>query len=175
MAGTTHYYSPKNRLVNAIEGLQSVTRGFDEKNETVYYPTPNYKMMDYKFMVFENHDLYDSGLSPADEAVYNFVKISLHYVSQEHGQFDTDGERMVRFTDWSGGHKPKMVLMTGIFTKEMITAIRDGLNEPYKPVDDGMFVCGKCFGPVSPWDPNRPDLSRICMKCPKSETDWFNT
>jgi hypothetical protein len=129
-AGETHYYSPKNRLVNAIEGLQSVSRGFDEKNETVYYPTPNYKMMDYKLMVFENHDLYDSGLVRADEVVDSFVKISLHYVPEKDGQFDTDGERMVRFTDWSGGHKPMMVLMTGIFTKEMIAAIRDGLQKP---------------------------------------------
>ena len=174
-AGEYCYYSPKNKFVNAVEGLQSMTRGFDEKSETVYYPTPNYKMMDYKFMVFENHDLYDSGLSPADEAVYNFVKISLHYVPQKHGEFESDGERTVRFTDRSGHHKAKMVLMVGVFTKEMIDAIRDGLKEPYKPVDDGMFVCRKCMGPVSPWDPNRPDLSRICMKCPKPETDWFNT
>jgi hypothetical protein len=127
-AGETHYYSPKNKLVNAIEGLQSMTRGFDEKSETVYYPTPNYKMMDYKIMVFENHDLYDSRLTPADEAVDAFVKISLQYVDRKDGEFQTDGERMVRFTDRSGGDKPMMVLMTGVFTKEMIAAIRDGLN-----------------------------------------------
>ena len=174
-ADTTHYYSAKNRLVNAIEGLQSVSRGFGEKDETVEYPTPNYKMMDYKFMVFENHDLYDSGLSPADEAVYNFVKISLHYVAQACGEFESDGERTVRFTDRSGRDKAKMVLMVGVFTKEMIDAIRDGLKEPYKVVDDDMFACAKCIGPVSGWDPNRPDLSRICMNCPKPETDWFNT
>jgi hypothetical protein len=132
-AGEYCYYSPKNRLVNAIEGLQSVSRGFDEKNETVYYPTPNYKMMDYKFMVFKNHDLYDSGLSPADEAVDAFIKISLQYVPREYGQFDTDGERMVRFTDRSGGNKPIMVLMTGVFTKEMISAIRDGFKGFLQP------------------------------------------
>ena len=130
-AGETHYYSAKNKLVNPIEGLQSVSRGFDEKDETVYYPTPNYKMMNYKFMVFENHDLYDSGLSPADEAVYNFVKISLQYVPREDGEFETDGERTVRFTDRSGGDKPMMVLMVGVFTKEMIDAIREGLKEFY--------------------------------------------
>ena len=174
-ADTTHYYSAKNKLVNTNEGLQSVSRGFDDEGETVYYPTPNYKMMDYKFMVFEKHDLYDSGLSPADEAVYNFVKISLHYVAQKNGEFETDGERTVRFTDRSGRKNAKMVLMVGVFTTEMIDAIRDGLKKPYKAVDDGMFVCGKCMGPVTAWDPNRPDSSRICMKCPKSETDWFNT
>ena len=174
-AGTTHYYSPKNKLVNAIEGLQSVSRGFGDDYETVQYPTPNYKMMDYKFMVFENHHLYDSGLSPADEAVSNFVKISLHYVAQASGEFESDGERTVRFTDRSGRKNAKMVLMVGVFTKEMIDAIRDGLKEPYKPVDDGMFACARCMGPVSPWDPNRPDLSRICMNCPKPETDWFHT
>ena len=173
-AGQTLYYSAKNKLVNAVEGLQTVNHGFDD-SETVYYPTPNYKMMDYKFMVFENHDLYDSGLSPADEAVYNFVKISLHYVAQKNGEFETDGERTVRFTDRSGRKNAKMVLMVGVFTTEMIDAIRDGLKKPYKAVDDGMFVCGKCMGPVTAWDPNRPDSSRICMKCPKSETDWFNT
>ena len=113
-------------------------------------PTPNYKMMDYKFMVFEKHDLYDSGLSPADEAVYNFVKISLHYVAQASGEFESDGERTVRFTDRSGRKNAKMVLMVGVFTPEMIDAIRDGLKEPYKAVDDDMFVCGKCMGPVSP-------------------------
>ena len=164
-AGTTHYYSAKNKLVNAVEGLQSVSRGFGDEVETVYYPTPNYKMMDYKFMVFENHDLYDSGLSPADEAVYNFVKISLHYVAQKNGEFESDGERTVRFTDRSGRDKAKMVLMVGVFTKEMIDAIRDGLKEPYKAVDDDLFACGKCIGPVTPWDPNRPDLSRVCYSC----------
>jgi hypothetical protein len=29
-AGTTHYYSAKNKLVNPIEGLQSVSRGFGD-------------------------------------------------------------------------------------------------------------------------------------------------
>lgn len=173
-AGQTLYYSAKNKLVNAVEGLQTVNHGFDD-SETVYYPTPNYKMMDYKFMVFENHDLYDSGLSPADEAVYNFVKISLHYIAQKNGEFESDGERTVRFTDRSGRKNAKMVLMVGVFTPEMIDAIREGLKEPYKAVDDGMFVCARCMGPVTAWDPNRPNSSRICMKCPKSETDWFNT
>jgi hypothetical protein len=163
-AGQTLYYSAKNKLVNAVEGLQSVSRGFGDYN-TVQYPTPNYKMMDYKFMVFEKHDLYESGLSPADEAVYNFVKISLHYVAQKHGEFESDGERTVRFTDRSGRKNAKMVLMVGVFTKEMIDAIREGLKEPYKPVDDGMFVCAKCMGPVTPWDPSRPDLSRVCYSC----------
>ena len=34
-AGQTLYYSAKNKLVKAVEGLQSVSRGFDDEGETV--------------------------------------------------------------------------------------------------------------------------------------------
>jgi hypothetical protein len=128
-SGQTHYYSAKNKLVNAIEGLQSVSRGFDEKDETVYYPTPNYKMMDYQILVFQNYDRYSSQIVPANEAVDAFIKISNEYLLLEEAEFDTDGERMVRFTDTSDGYKQMMVLMTGVFTPEMISAIRDSREE----------------------------------------------
>jgi len=134
-AGTTHYYSPKNRLVNAVEGLQSVCRGFDEKNKTVYYPTPNYKMMDYQILVFENHDIYTSKIVPADEAVNTYVDMCVRYVppeyvSEEYTDFHSS-EKFVKFHDRMSDDKPMMVLMTGIFTPEMIAAIRDGLNNSY--------------------------------------------
>ena len=134
-AGETHYYSPKNKLVNAIEGLQSVSRGFDEKDETVYYPTPNYKMMDYQILVFENHDIYTSKIVPADEAVNTYVDMCVRYVppeyvSEEYTDFHST-EKFVKFHDRMSDDKPMMVLMTGIFTKEMIAAIRDGLNNSY--------------------------------------------
>jgi hypothetical protein len=46
----------------------------------------------------------------------------------------------VKYHDRSGGDKPMMVLMTGIFTPEMITAIEDGLKDFYKAVDDDMYA-----------------------------------
>ena len=134
-AGETHYYSPKNKLVNAIEGLQSMTRGFDEKSETVYYPTPNYKMMDYQILVFQNHDMYTSNIVSADEAVNTYLKMCLkyvppEYVPEEESDFHAT-ERYVKYHDRSGGDKPMMILMTGIFTPDMITAIEDGLKDFY--------------------------------------------
>jgi hypothetical protein len=133
-AGETHYYSPKNRLVNAIEGLQSVSRGFDD-SETVYYPTPNYKMMDYQILVFENHDIYTSKIVPADEAVNTYVDMCVRYVppeyvSEEYTDFH-GSEKFVKFHDRMSDDKPMMVLMTGIFTKEIISAIEDELKNAY--------------------------------------------
>ena len=160
-AGETHYYSPKNRLVNPIEGLQSMTRGFDEKSETVYYPTPNYKMMDYQILVFQNHDMYTSEIVPANEVIDAYVKMCFkyvppEYVDEEYTDFHAT-ERYVKYHDRSGGDKPMMVLMTGVFTPEMITAIEVGLKEFYirrceecrvviKEKD--MCVCKTCLSAV---------------------------
>jgi hypothetical protein len=141
-AGEYCYYSPKNRLVNAVEGLQSVCRGFDEKSESVYYPTPNYKMMDYQILVFQNQDMYTSKIVPADEAVATYVKMCFDYVSPEYVPEEESDfhatERYVKYHDRSGGDKPMMVLMTGIFTPEMISAIENGLKEFY------IRHCGEC-------------------------------
>jgi hypothetical protein len=160
-AGKYCYYSPKNKLVNAIEGLQTVTRGFDEKSETVYYPTPNYNMMDYQILVFQNHDMYTSEIVPANEAVDTYVKMCFKYVPPEYVDEEyTDfhgTERYVKYHDRSGGDKPMMVLMTGVFTPEMITAIEDGLKDFYirrceechvviKEKD--MVICRTCLSAV---------------------------
>jgi len=91
--------------------------------------------MDYQILVFENHDIYTSKIVPADEAVNTYVDMCVRYVppeyvSEEYTDFQGT-ERFVKYNDMSGGDKPMMVLMTGIFTKEMIAAIRDGLNNSY--------------------------------------------
>jgi hypothetical protein len=156
-AGETHYYSPKNRLVNPIEGLQSVTRGFDEKDETVYYPTPNYKMMDYQILVFENQDIYTSKIVSAEEAVDANVKMCFHYVppeyvSEEYADFHSS-ERYVKYHDRMCDDKPMMVLMTGVLTKEMITAIEEGLKDFY------IRYCKECNSIVN----NKKWL--ICNNC----------
>jgi hypothetical protein len=134
-AGETHYYSPKNRLVNPIEGLQSMSSGVGEKSETVYYPTPNYKMMDYQILVFQNHDMYTSEVVSADKAVATYLKMCFNYVPPEYVPEEESDfhatERYVKYHDRSGGDKPMMVLMTGIFTPEMITAIEEGLKDFY--------------------------------------------
>ena len=157
-AGEYCYYSPKNRLVNPIEGLQSMSSGFDEKSETVYYPTPNYKMMDYHIMVFQNQDMYDSKIVPANESVATYVKMCLEYVPpkyvpEEYTDFH-GSERYVKYHDRSGNDKPMMVLMTGVFTPEMITAIEDGLKDFYIRrceechvviEEKDMLVCKRCL------------------------------
>jgi len=134
-AGQYCYYSAKNKLVNPIEGLQSVSRGFGDEPEMVDYPTPMYKMMDYQILVFENHDIYTSKIVSANEAVATYLKMCFKYVPpeyvlEEESDFHAT-ERYVKYHDRSGGDKPMMVLMTGIFTQEMIAAIRDGLNNSY--------------------------------------------
>jgi hypothetical protein len=157
-AGEYCYYSPKNRLVNPIEGLQSVSRGFDEKSETVYYPTPNYKMMDYQIMVFQNQDMYDSKIVPANKAVETYVRMCFEYVPPEYvpeEYSDFHGtERYVKYHDRSGNDKPMIVLMTGIFTPDMITAIEDGLKDFYIRrceechvviEEKDMCVCKRCL------------------------------
>jgi hypothetical protein len=131
-AGHTLYYSAKNKLVNAVEGLQSVSRGFDDEGETVYYPTPNYKMMDYQILVFQNHDIYTSKIVSADQAVNTYISMCFdyvppEYVSEEYADFHAT-ERYVKYHDRMSDDKPMMVLMTGIFTKDMIDAIREGLK-----------------------------------------------
>ena len=131
-AGQTLYYSAKNKLVNAVEGLQSVSRGFGDEVETVYYPTPNYKMMDYQILVFQNHDIYTSKIVPADKSVDTYVKMCFEYVppeyvSEEYVDFQAT-ERYVKYHDRMSDDKPMMVLMTGIFTPDMIDAIREGLK-----------------------------------------------
>jgi hypothetical protein len=156
-AETTHYYSPKNRLVNAVEGLQSVSRGFDEKNKTVYYPTPNYKMMDYQILAFQNHDLYTSKIVPADEAVATYLKMCFkyvppEYVPEEESDFHAT-ERYVKYHDRTGGDKPMMLLMTGIFTPEMISAIENGLKDFY------IRHCGECNTVI-----NKENMN-VCKSC----------
>jgi len=91
--------------------------------------------MDYQILVFENHDLYDSEVVSADKAVATYLKMCLEYVSPEYIPEEyTDfyaGERFVKYHDRTGGDKPMMVLMIGIFTPEMISLIKDGLKEFY--------------------------------------------
>jgi len=156
-AGEYCYYSPKNRHVNPIEGLQSMSSGLSEKSETVYYPTPNYKMMDYQILVFQNHDIYTSKIVSADKAVATYLKMCFKYVPpeyvlEEESDFHAT-ERYVKYHDRSGNDKPMMVLMTGILTPEMITAIEDGLKEFYirrceecnvVVKEKDMCVCKKC-------------------------------
>ena len=130
-AGQTLYYSAKNKLVKAVEGLQTVNHGFDD-SETVYYPTPNYKMMDYQILVFQNHDIYTSKIVPADKAVNTYISMCFdyvppEYVSEEYADFHAT-ERYVKYHDRMSDDKPMMVLMTGIFTPDMIDAIREGLK-----------------------------------------------
>jgi hypothetical protein len=134
-AGEYCYYSPKNRLVNPIEGLQSVSRGFGDEPEMVDYPTPMYKMIDYQILVFENQDMYYSEIVSADKSVATYLKMCFKYVPPEYVDEEyTDfhgSERFVKYHDRSGNDKPMMVLMTGIFTPDMITAIEDGLKDFY--------------------------------------------
>jgi hypothetical protein len=92
-------------------------------------------MMDYQILVFENHDIYTSKIVPADEAVNTYVDMCVRYVppeyvSEEYTDFHST-EKFVKFHDRMSDDKPMMLLMTGIFTKEMINAIRDGLNNSY--------------------------------------------
>ena len=160
-AGEYCYYSPKNKLVNAIEGLQTVTRGFDEKSETVYYPTPNYKMMDYQILVFQNHDMYTSEIVHAGEAVAAYIKMCFEYVppeyvDEEYADFHAT-ERYVKYHDRSGGDKPMMVLMTGVFTPEMITAIEDGLKEFY------IRRCEECHVVIKEKD---MCICKTCLRAP---------
>jgi hypothetical protein len=59
-----------------------------------------------------------------------FKYVPPEYVLEEESDFHAT-ERYVKYHDRSGNDKPMMVLMTGIFTPEMITAIEDGLKEFY--------------------------------------------
>jgi hypothetical protein len=158
-AGEYCYYSPKNRLVNPIEGLQSVSRGFGDEPEMVEYPTPMYKMMDCQILVFQNHDMYTSKIVPADKAVDTYVKMCFEYVPPEYvpeEYTDFHGcERFVKYHDRSGNDKPMMVLMTGIFTPDMLAAIEDGLKNLYirrceechiVVKEKDMLVCKRCLG-----------------------------
>jgi len=90
--------------------------------------------MDFQILVFENHDMYDSEIVSADKAIDRYLKMCLEYVSPEYAPEEyTDfyaGERFVKYHG-TGGDKPKMVLMIGIFTPEMIALIKDGLKEFY--------------------------------------------
>ena len=91
--------------------------------------------MDYQILVFQNHDMYTSEVVPADKAVATYLKMCFkyvppEYVAEEESDFHAT-ERYVKYHDRSGGDKPMMILMTGIFTPDMITAIEDGLKEFY--------------------------------------------
>jgi hypothetical protein len=156
-AGEYCYYSPKNRLVNPIEGLQSVSRGFGDEPEMVDYPTPMYKMMDYQILVFQNHDMYTSKIVPANESVATYVKMCFEYVPPESVDEEyTDfhgSERFVKYHDRSGNDKPMMVLMTGIFTPDMITAIEDGLKDFY------IRRCSECHVVIEEKD------MCVCKRC----------
>jgi len=91
--------------------------------------------MDYQILVFQNHDMYTSKIVSADKAVATYLKMCLEYVSPEYvAEEYTDfhaTERYVKYHDRTGNDKPMMILMTGIFTPDMITAIEDGLKEFY--------------------------------------------
>jgi len=92
-------------------------------------------MMDYQILVFQNHDMYTSEIVHAGEAVAAYIKLCFEYVPPEYVDEEyTDfhaTERYVKYHDRSGGDKPMMVLMTGVFTPEMITAIEVGLKDFY--------------------------------------------
>jgi hypothetical protein len=114
-------------------------------------------MMDYQILVFQNHDMYTSEIVPANEAVAEYIKMCFEYVppeyvDEEYSDFHAT-ERYVKYHDRSGGDKPMMVLMTGIFTPEMITAIEVGLKEFY------IRRCEECHVVI-----NEKDMV-ICKTC----------
>lgn len=116
-----------------------------------------YKMTDCLIMVFENQDVYNTRIVPTDKAVNTYVNMCLKYVPPEYVPEEyTDfyaSDRFVKFHDRSGADKPMMVLMTGIFTPDMITAIEEGLKNLYIRhceecnvviEEKDMLVCKKC-------------------------------
>jgi len=79
--------------------------------------------------------MYTSEVVPADKAVATYLKMCFkyvppEYVAEEYTDFHAT-ERYVKYHDRTGNDKPMMILMTGIFTPDMITAIEDGLKEFY--------------------------------------------
>jgi hypothetical protein len=98
--------------------------------------------MDYQILVFENQDIYTSEIVSADEAVDAYVKMCYkylrpEYVDEEYTEFHAT-ERYVKYHDRFCDNKPMMILMTGVLTKEMITAIEEGLKDFY------IRYCGEC-------------------------------
>ena len=102
--------------------------------------------------------MYTSDIVSADKAVATYVKMCFdyvppEYVPEEYSDFHAT-ERYVKYHDRSGGDKPMMVLMTGVITPEMITAIDDGLKEFYirhchecgiVVKEEDMVICKTCL------------------------------
>ena len=90
----------------------------------------------YEIVSFEYNDIYDSEyVIGKDEAIETFMKhckkyVNPEYILKESTSFST-GYTYISYGDRSGGDKPMMVLMTGTFTGDMLTRIREALDDLY--------------------------------------------
>ena len=102
----------------------------------------------YEIISFEYNDIYDSDyVFGKDEAIETFIKhckryVNPEYISKENVSLST-GYTYICYADRSGGDKPMMVLMTGTFTGDMLTRIREALDDLY------FNKCEKCDEKIS--------------------------
>ena len=117
-------------------------------------------MNSYQIIVFENHDIYHEEMVYPENAVEQYINICEkyippEYVPQNNTRFDSES-MFVKYNDRSGGDKPMMILMIGIFTREMINSIKQSLNNIYiktceechKEIIFNMSLCRDCMNKI---------------------------
>jgi len=101
--------------------------------------------MSFEIATFEYSDLYD-GMATVkpDEVITEFMKQYTRHLSPEYCPEDevcySQGRTWLAYSDRSGGDKPKMVMLMGPITHELIAQIEEAVRVLYvKTCKD----CGK--------------------------------
>ncbi len=89
----------------------------------------------FEIIVYKNQSLYDTQDVSDKMAVERFLYackfyINPEYVSKQEANF-VNGKMFVSYSDNSGNDKPKIVMLIGLITQDMIDDIQLGLKKFY--------------------------------------------
>ena len=120
--------------------------------------------MSFEIAIFEYSDLYDGMNTVEPENVVNeFMKQYTRYLSPEYYPEEevrsSRGRTWLTYSDNTGGDKPKMIMLMGPITDELIAQIKEAVRMLY------VKMCGDC-GKVLPKEESRKWA--LCKPCRNS-------
>jgi hypothetical protein len=117
--------------------------------------------MSFEISTFEYSDLYD-GIDTVkpEEVLEKFIQQYKRHLSPEYYPEDmvwfSRGRTWIAYSDKTGGDKPKMVMLMGPITDELIAQIKDAVAKLY------INFCRDCFKVLSK---ERARKWAVCHEC----------
>lgn len=119
--------------------------------------------MSFEIVTFEYSDAYDRiNTVKLEDVVEEFISQYKRYISPEFYPEEevwfSRGRLWIAYTDKSGDDKPKMVMLIGPITDELIAKIKDAVAKLY------IKFCGDCGKEMSKQWSRKSSLCKACSE-----------